>query len=71
MRVLINFISGVVMGALIGASVAALLAPKSGSALRMDLRHEVDHILEEGRKAAAQRERDLRQQLAVMRGESK
>lgn len=71
MRVLINFISGVMLGALVGAAAATLLAPKSGSALRTDLRHEVDHILEEGRKAAAQREHDLRQQLAVLRGETK
>lgn len=71
MRVFINFISGVVLGAIIGASTATILAPKSGPALRTDLRREVDHILDEGRKAAAEREHDLRQQLAVLRGDSK
>ena len=43
------------------------MAPKSGEELRDELKHEVDNILEEGRQASAQRQRELEDQLNQLR----
>jgi uncharacterized membrane protein len=64
-----NFIAGAVLGGLIGGAAGAILAPKSGEDLRRQIRSEIDAILDEGRKAADDREHELRQQLAVLRGD--
>lgn len=64
-----NFIAGAMLGGLIGGAAGAILAPSSGEELRRQIRHEVNAILDEGRKAADERETELRQQLAVMRGD--
>ncbi|HQZ23210.1 MAG TPA: YtxH domain-containing protein [Thermoflexales bacterium] len=64
-----NFIAGAVLGGLIGGAAGTILAPKSGNELRKQIRREVNAILDEGRKAADDRESELRQQLAVLRGD--
>lgn len=69
MNTFFNFIAGAVLGGLIGGAAGAILAPKSGEQLRQQIRGEIDAILEEGRKAANERETELRQQLAVLRGD--
>jgi gas vesicle protein len=69
MNTFFNFIAGAVLGGLIGGAAGAILAPKSGEQLRQQIRGEIDAILEEGRKAANERESELRQQLAVLRGD--
>jgi gas vesicle protein len=62
-----SFLNGFMIGALAGAAIALLLAPKSGEQLRDELKHEVDDILEEGRQASAQRQRELEDQLNQLR----
>jgi gas vesicle protein len=62
-----SFLNGFVLGALAGAAIALLMAPKSGEQLRDELKHEVDDILEEGRQASAQRQRELEDQLNQLR----
>lgn len=43
-NVMVNFLAGMGLGALIGAAAALLLAPKSGEETREDLKHAVDDI---------------------------
>lgn len=67
MKTLLNFVAGVVLGALVGAGAALLLTPESGEKLRRDLRREVDDILDEGRRSARQRRSELEEQLSQLR----
>lgn len=64
-----SFLNGFFIGAIVSAAIALLLAPKSGVELRDELKREVDDILEEGRRAAAQRQRELEQQLNQLRNQ--
>ena len=48
----LSFLSGSLAGALASAAMVMLLTPKSGQAVRADIKREVDSILEEGRRAA-------------------
>jgi gas vesicle protein len=59
---------GVVLGSLISAAAVLLLTPKTGGAIRADIKREVDSILEEGRRASQVRRDELEAQLAQMRG---
>ena len=58
------------LGALVSAATVLLLTPKSGETVRADIKHEVDAIMEEGRRAADTRRAELEAQLAQMRGET-
>jgi len=62
-----NFLSGMVMGALVGATLAILLAPSSGEELRYQLQSRVDTIQSDVKQAAASRRAEMEQQLAEMR----
>lgn len=42
--VVMNFLAGMGLGALIGAATALLLAPKSGRETREDLKHAADEV---------------------------
>jgi gas vesicle protein len=65
----ISFLAGLIVGGLIGAAAAILLAPKPGKELQADIKHEVETVLEEGRRAAETRRTELEKQLAQMRGD--
>jgi gas vesicle protein len=67
MRWFSNFMAGLILGGLVGAVTALILAPDTGAQLRQDLRRELDDILTEGRKAAADRRAELEAQLAQLR----
>jgi len=67
MRSVMNFLSGMVMGALVGATLAILLAPSSGEELRYQLQSRVDTIQSDVKQAAASRRAEMEQQLAEMR----
>jgi gas vesicle protein len=67
MRSFWNFLSGMLLGAAIGAVTALILAPESGDQLRKDIRREIDEILNEGRRAASDRRSELEDQLARLR----
>ena len=65
----LSFLSGSLAGALASAAMVMLLTPKSGQAVRTDIKREVDSILEEGRRAAELKRVELEAQLAQMRGD--
>ncbi|PWH18617.1 MAG: hypothetical protein DDG59_05660 [Anaerolineae bacterium] len=67
MRKFFNFFIGALIGGFLGATVALLLAPSSGEALRLELRERVQRLQEELRQAAAQRRAELEEQLAALR----
>jgi gas vesicle protein len=60
----IDFLGGFLLGAAIGGVVALLLAPKSGSDLQQQIREHANLVIEEGRRAAAERRAELEAQFA-------
>jgi gas vesicle protein len=62
-----SFLSGSLMGALVGAAVALLFAPSSGEELRNQMQDRANRIQAEVKQAADQRRTELEQQLAVLR----
>jgi gas vesicle protein len=60
----IDFLGGFLLGAAIGGVVGLLLAPQSGSELQQQLRERADLVIEEGRRAAADRRAELEAQFA-------
>lgn len=64
-----SFLRGVLVGGLIGAAASLLMAAKPGREIQADIKHEIDSVLEEGRRAAAARRAELERQLAEMRGD--
>lgn len=67
MRGFARFLGGVLLGASIGAAVAALLAPAPGSELQGEIRSRVENIQIEVQKAARERRQELEDQLAHLR----
>jgi gas vesicle protein len=65
-----SFLNGFLIGAVGAAAIVLLVTPKSGNQLRDDLKHEVDEILEEGRKASDLKRQELETQLTQMRGQA-
>ncbi len=59
-----KLLGGLVLGALVGAAAAMLLAPESGPALKAKLRTRWQEILDEGQRAAAERRAELEAQFA-------
>ena len=66
-----RFLAGFLLGSLIGASTALLLAPKSGEELRGQINDEATRIQDEVKKAASDRRTELKQQLTALRAPSK
>lgn len=71
MRKFLSFLVGTILGGLVGATAAILLAPVSGGDLRGQLRDRALKIQEEVRAAAAARRAELEQQLATLRAPRK
>jgi gas vesicle protein len=67
MKGLMNFLSGMMVGAVVGATLAILLAPSSGDELRNQLQSRVDTIQTDVKQAAASRRAELEKQLAELR----
>lgn len=67
MRRAFNFIFGAVIGALVGAGLAVLLAPSSGEELRGEMRTRLDRFRVELQEAAQDRRAELESQLQSMR----
>ena len=62
-----NFILGAMLGGLVGAVTALLLAPSSGQQLRSNVATRAEQIRSEVTQAAATRRADLERQLAELR----
>jgi gas vesicle protein len=67
MRRLFSFLLGAASGALVGATIAILMAPESGEDLRTDLRKRIGRFGDELRDAASQRRHELERQLQSFR----
>jgi gas vesicle protein len=67
MRKFLSFMMGVVMGGLVGATVALLLAPFSGETLRGQIRERVGSLQAELTEAAGTRRAELEKHLANLR----
>jgi len=66
-----NFILGALLGGMVGAITALILAPSSGQQLRSDIVTRADQIRSEVTQAAATRRADLERQLAELRAPQK
>jgi gas vesicle protein len=71
MKRFMAFMVGVIMGAMVGSTIAVLLAPASGEDLRNQLQERIARLQEEIRKAAADRRTELEEQLATLRAPQK
>ena len=67
MRRTFGFLIGIVVGGLVGSTIALLLAPDSGEQLRAELRARGENFFDEVRHAADERRIELRQRLEYMR----
>ena len=67
MRRFFSFFSGVILGSLVGAAIAVLVAPESGEELRTRIQANVARLQGELRQAATDRRADLQAQLAALR----
>lgn len=67
MRRMFGFLIGITVGGLVGSTIALLMAPESGEALRGQLRERGQNFFYEVRHAADERRIELRQRLEEMR----
>ena len=67
MRRMFGFLIGIVVGALVGSTVALLLAPESGEQLRGELRERGNALLADVRSAADSRRIELQSRLEELR----
>lgn len=67
MRRMFGFLIGVVVGGLVGATVALLLAPETGEGLRRQIRERGAAFLGEIRQAANTRRIELQDRLEELR----
>lgn len=69
MKKIVSFLTGLVFGGLLGATLGLLLAPASGNQLRADLQNYTKQVENEVRLAAEERRSEMEEQLAHLRGE--
>ncbi len=67
MRRIASFLAGLLVGAVVGAAAAILLAPYSGPELQERTRARVQGLIEEGRRAASARRAELEAQLEAFK----
>ena len=67
MKKFLSFFVGTVMGALVGATVALLLAPISGETLRSQIQERFTTLQDELAKAASDRRIELEDYLTTLR----
>lgn len=71
MQRMVSFLSGLAMGALVGATLALVLTPSSGEELRVRVQERVSRLQDELKQAAADRRAELEQQLTILRDPQK
>jgi gas vesicle protein len=69
MQKALNFVLGLVLGAMVGSAAALLLTPVSGDELRMEVRDYTRQVRSEVEEAANARRLELERELANLRGE--
>lgn len=67
MKRVMSFMSGAVMGALVGATLGLLLTPASGDELRLKMQEQIQKIQAEVKQASDTRRIELEEQLADLR----
>jgi gas vesicle protein len=67
MQKAISFVSGIILGSLVGATMAILLAPKSGDELRGEIQQRYIELKDEVQSAAEARRSELERQLEALR----
>jgi gas vesicle protein len=67
MRRALSFFAGVIMGSLVGATIAILLAPASGDDMRMQIKDRFTEIQKEIQQAVGDRRAELEAQLSALR----
>ena len=67
MRKTISFFTGVIMGGLVGATIALLFAPDSGNEIRGLIRDRAENLTSEIRQAVGDRRIELQERLEVLR----
>lgn len=67
MRKFLSFLSGVVMGGLVGATLALLLAPYSGDTLRDQIRERFNALQAELEQAASEKKVELEKYLETLK----
>jgi gas vesicle protein len=69
MQKALNFVLGLVLGAVVGSAAALLLTPVSGDELKMEVRDYTRQVRSEVEEAANARRLELERELANLRGE--
>ena len=67
MQKFFSFLTGAVIGTLVGATLAVLFAPSSGEELRLEMRERVKQLQAEVQAAADSRRAEMEQQLNTLR----
>ena len=67
MRRAISFLTGFLVGTLVGGVAGLLLTPSGGSELQGQIKARLEGLIEEGRKAAAARRSELEAQLEAFK----
>ena len=67
MKRMFGFLIGIVVGGLVGSTIALLMAPESGEELRSKIRSRGEGFYNEIRHAADERRIELRQKLDSLR----
>ncbi len=62
-----KFLLGLLVGAASGAAAALMLTPQSGEATQNSIRERVQLVMDEGKRAAAERRAELEAQFAQAR----
>ncbi len=71
MNKILSFLTGAIMGAVVGAAVAILMAPSSGEELRGQIQERSIQLSDDIKSIAAERRAELERELASLRAPSK
>jgi gas vesicle protein len=71
MRRILNFLSGILLGSFVGATIALLLTPSSGQDIRHNIQNRYIEIRDEIQSAAETRRTELEKQLEALRQPTK
>ncbi len=62
-----KFLEGLVLGALTGAAMTLLMAPESGKDMQETIKQRFNMVVDEGKRASAERRAELESQFAQAR----